>query len=184
MTGLLLVLLLVLLAGVVGAVALARSSKRQYARQNDVVPGVRSSAPASWAGAHTAEAKLHRRLRDAVRSLYQHPRADDPSFASLRSALEQQALAVDERLVAASALPDAVRDEPLARAAGEVAAVEGAAASLSEVMLTDAVAGTGALDDVTERLRLLAEARAELEDATPPRPAEADGHEPGTASSA
>ncbi len=34
--------------------------------QGQIVPGAASTAPASWAGAHTPEAKLHRRLGDAV----------------------------------------------------------------------------------------------------------------------
>lgn len=164
-------LLVVLLAVAAGAVALALSGKRSYRAANEVVPGAATKAPPSWAGAHTPEARLHRRLRDAVRALHAHPRAGEASFASLRGALEQQALAVDERLIAAAALPERLRGEAVAGVEEEVAAVEAAAASLSEVML-DAPAGaaTAALDDVREHLRLLAEAREEVElvDSSPP----------------
>ena len=47
-----------------------------------------------------------------------------------RVSLEQHALAVDERLVAVAALPERVRDEPLAGVSAAVDAVEAAVASL------------------------------------------------------
>ena len=44
------------------AVALTVRSKRDFDHANEVVPGVRSPAPASWAGAHSTEAKMHCRM--------------------------------------------------------------------------------------------------------------------------
>ena len=132
MSTVLVVLLLVLVAAVVAATAVLRSGKRQYAQANEVVPGAASRAPAEWAGAHTPEARLHRRLRDAVAGLRANPALEDAWALEARVTLEQQALAVDDRLVAVAALPARVRAEPLAAVSSAVDAVEAAVAALAD----------------------------------------------------
>ena len=130
MTGVLVFVGLVILAAIVAATVVVRSGKRQYAEANEVVPGTATTAPAEWAGAHTPEARLHRRLRDAVAALRANPALEDGYRMDARVSLEQHALAVDERLIAVAALPERVRAEPLAGVRAAVEAVEAAVASL------------------------------------------------------
>ncbi|HET7722060.1 MAG TPA: hypothetical protein VFK43_18960, partial [Acidimicrobiales bacterium] len=89
-----------------------------------------TKAPAEWAGAHTPEARLHRRLRDAMAAVRANPAMEDAFMMDARVSLEQQALAVDERLIAVAALPEGVRNEPLSSVAAAVDAVEAAVAAL------------------------------------------------------
>ena len=130
MRGVIVFLVLVVLAAVVAATVVVRSGKRNYAKANEVVPGTATQAPAEWAGAHSPEARLHRRLRDAVEALRANPAMEDAWRMDARVSLEQHALTVDERLVAVAALPERVRVEPMASVAAAVEAVEAAAASL------------------------------------------------------
>ena len=126
----LVVLLLFVVSAVVAATLVVRSQKRKFAEANVVVPGTTTKAPAEWAGAHTPEARLHRRLRDAVAAVRANPAMEDAFRMDARVSLEQQALAVDERLIAVAALPERVRAEPLASVAAAVDAVEAAVAAL------------------------------------------------------
>jgi hypothetical protein len=114
-----------------GAGAVVISTRRRFAAANQIVPGTATRAPAAWAGAHTPEARLHRRLRDAVAALRANPALEDAWALESRVSLEQHALAVDERLVAVAALPAGVRAAPLAGVAAAVDALEGAVASLA-----------------------------------------------------
>ena len=152
MTGVLVFLALVVVAAVVAATVVVRSGKRSFAKANEVVPGTATQAPAQWAGAHTPEARLHRRLRDAVGALRANPAMEDAYRMEARVSLEQHALAVDERLVAVAALPERVRVEPMASVAAAVDAVEAAVAAL--------VAPTG---DAGDARRGLDQAMAEVE---------------------
>ncbi len=124
------VLVLFVAAAATAAAVVVRNGRRQYAAANQVVPGTATSAPAEWAGAHTPEARMHRRLRDAVEAVRANPAMADAWALDARVTLEQQALAVDERLIAVAALPERVRAEPLAAVASAVDAVEVAVASL------------------------------------------------------
>lgn len=157
----LLVVLLVIAGVVAGGVALARSSRDKYHSANEVVPGTPTRAPKEWAGAHTAEARLHRRLRDAVAALRANPALDDLAFHEARMMVEQEALAVDDRLVAVAALPPQRRNERLQPVAEAVEAIESVVAEMVDV--STATADTSAaLDAVRTRLELVAQARAEL----------------------
>ena len=124
------VLALFVVAAVVAASAVVRTNKRKFAADNQVVAGQATTAPAEWAGAHTPEARLHRRLRDAVEALRANPAMEDAFMMDARVALEQQALTVDERLVAVAALPERLRAQPLMSVSDAVDAVEAAVASL------------------------------------------------------
>jgi hypothetical protein len=128
-----LVLVLFVISAVVAATVVVRNQKRTFAEANEVVPGTASKAPAEWAGAHTPEARLHRRLRDAVEALRANPTMEDAFMMDARVSLEQQALAVDERLIAVAALPERVRAEPLASVAAAVDALESAVAAVVTV---------------------------------------------------
>jgi hypothetical protein len=124
------VLLLFVVSAAVAATVVVRTQKRKFAEANVIVPGTTTKAPAEWAGAHTPEARLHRRLRDAVAAVRANPAMEDAFMMDARVSLEQQALAVDERLIAVAALPEGVRSEPLASVAAAVDAVEAAVAAL------------------------------------------------------
>ena len=54
-----------MLAAVGVAAALAVSAGRRLAKAHQAVPEVATPAGAGWAGAHSPEARLHRRLGDA-----------------------------------------------------------------------------------------------------------------------
>ncbi len=153
---LLLLLLLVVVSAVVAAIVVARNGKRRFAADNQVLPGTATTAPAEWAGAHTAEARLHRRLRDAMAALRANPAMEDAWMLEARVALEQHALAVDERLIAVAALPERLRAEPLGTVAAAVDAVEGAVASF----VTGPAQRDGldrAMTEVADRVALLQE---------------------------
>ena len=131
MTSVIVLVLLCLCAAVVAGSLVVRSGKRKSAQANEVVPGRATRAPAEWAGAHTPEARLHRRLRDAVAALRANPALEDAWMLDARVSLEEQAVAVDERLIAVAALPERVRVEPLAGVGAAVDAVEAAVATLA-----------------------------------------------------
>lgn len=158
--------LLAALVAVVGfGVALTVRSRREFSDANEIVPGVPSSAPASWAGSHSPEARLHRRLRDAVRSARANPKLAELGLADATRQIEADALAIDDRLVAAAGLPDRHRADAVAAFEKPVAALEDAAAALVQSVT---VADSKELleqhvSDADIKLHALAEARAEVE---------------------
>lgn len=136
---------------VVVGTAASRLQQKKSAAANQVVPGMPTRAPASWATATTPEAALHRRLRNAVEGL----RAV-PGFNDARAALAVQAVTVDDALVAAAALPGRVRDQPLADVESAVEAIERAVAALATNPADDARDDLDrALADVTARVEAL-----------------------------
>ncbi len=156
---LLIVLLGVLLVGggIAFAVALARRSADRYAEQNEVLPGVSSRAPAAWAGAHSPEALLHRRIGEAVRGLRAQSELghEDVGQLELRVELEQHALAVDERLVAAAAMaPGPHRQRALAELEVSVVAIEQAAGDLARsIGRAGASSDVMGLEDLAARIK-------------------------------
>lgn len=159
--------LVVVVAAVAGALVLGLRSKQEFDDANVVVAGVDTGAPAAWAGAHSPEALLHRRLRDAVRAL----RANADLSGSLTEALvrlEGEAVAIDRRLVAAAALPSSVQAEPMARVEAAVVALEQAAADAALAgQLTDESVIGETTEAITDRLNAVAEARAALDEIAP-----------------
>ena len=152
---------LLLVAGVVaGAVALARRSQAQFAAANELVPGTPSAAPASWAGAHSPQALLHRRLVAALRGLRTAEAASggslDAGGIDLRVQLELRADDLDRRLVAASVLPPTTREQALAVLSTAVRTVEDVAGALGQRL---AVGGASpdapALETLGQQLRAL-----------------------------
>lgn len=147
------------------AVMLAVRSKQEFAEQNQVVPGQPSPAPASWAGAHSREARLHRRLGEAVRGARQNPRFVELGLAPQLRAIEAEAMAIDERLVAAAALPTAHRDASIDPLEKHVVDLEAAIAELvTSISVADSKKQLEASVSAADiRLQALAEARAEVE---------------------
>lgn len=165
--GLLIGALLVAAFGAVVAfgVMLAVRSKQEFAEQNEVVPGRPSPAPASWAGAHSREARLHRRLGDAVKGARQNPRFVELGLAPQMNAIEAEALAIDERLVAAAGLPTAHRDAAIDSLEQHVVDLELAISELvTSISVSDSKAQLEtAVSAADIKLQALAEARAEVE---------------------
>jgi len=153
--------LLFVVLGTVAYVALRNA--QDFSDANEVVPGVRTNAPKAWAGAHSPEARLHRRLRDAMTALRANRALDEPALVEVREAIQCEALAIDDRLVAAAALPKGVRDEPLRHVAQAVDAVEQAVAEVVIHRGPGAGDTAHALDAVRTRLAMVEAARAELE---------------------
>lgn len=120
------VIALAVLAGcaVTGLAALGRGQRRALDRANRVVAGEPTRAPRSWAVSHSAEAVLHRRLRDAMRALSGITAWDTVASAMLRMDLEQTAHALDDHLVAISRLPPAAKAELIGSASHTVEQVE------------------------------------------------------------
>lgn len=136
---------------VVVGTAVSRLQQKKSAAANQVVPGMPTRAPASWATATTPEAALHRRLREAVGGLRAVSGFDDA-----RAALAVQAVTVDDALVVAAALPGRVRDKPLADVEAALEAIERAVAALAGNPPDDARADLDrALAEVTARVEAL-----------------------------
>lgn len=152
--------LLIVVVGTIAYVALRNA--QDFSDANEVVPGVPTRAPKAWAGAHSVEARLHRRLRDSMTALRANPALDDPALVDVREALQREALAIDDQLVAAAALPARVRDDPLRQVATAVESVEGAVAEVVLLRGPERESSQVAIDQVRTRLALVEEARAEL----------------------
>jgi hypothetical protein len=186
MIGLVLLLALVVaVAGAVGAVALAMRSRRQFVAANELIPGRPTRAPASWAGSHDPEAVLHRRLRDAMAALRANQAFDhDGGLLDVRVELEEQALAIDDELVAVAALPRLHRHEPLRKVTEAVNSIETAVAELASRAVTES---GPRLEDVLRRIRerttLVDEIRAELDQLPDAGTDPATGGIPGSSTS-
>jgi len=146
------VIVVVVLVGAIGfAVALAGRGRRRANEALGLSPALAANVPPAWAGAHSVEAKLHRRLAATATSLSNLPMGDAPDIEK-RVAIEQQIRQLDEQLVAAAAVPGARKAELLADLEPLVASVEGAVA--------DNAAGRLELDH-------LKRTQAELDDGEP-----------------
>jgi hypothetical protein len=166
------VILVVLAIAAAAAIALGAARVRRSAvHANEVVPGTPTRAPIGWAGAHTPEALLHRRLRtvvDAARA------QGEPGSDAVREAVERGALEIDERLIAAAALPEPQRADAIASITPSVAALENAVSGGKAVGRAGPGAPAeleGAMQDVQNRLDAIAQARAEVDQLDVTRPA-------------
>ena len=167
-----LALILVAVAAGVAATAIALAVGRAARRGTQVVPGHDSPAPPGWARGHTPEARLHRRLRDAVAALRTLPDAGGPS-AAVWADLDRYALTLDQVLVSVSALPDGVREPALARCTADVEAIEAAAGRLAEQAAVGSLRGVDIATALGEQVDHLTSARAEvdaIESGDPPLP--------------
>ncbi|MFI1917674.1 hypothetical protein [Nocardia sp. NPDC020380] len=161
----LVLLLLIVIAAVVAAVMVVSSKQKQsVSAANEVVPGTPTRAPASWAGSHDPEPRLHRRLRDAMTTLRTANALDDGTTIVLRAELEQAALAWDDRLVAIAALPAPHRERQREAAAQAVQSIEDGVAQYVSASTTSATAELQAgLSSVRTQLDIQAQIRKSLE---------------------
>jgi hypothetical protein len=123
-------LALALIAGLtVAAVAVVgHYQQRAITRANQLIPGRPTHAPRSWALSHDPEARLHRRLRDAMTALNAANSFDAGSALLLRADLEQTALVLDDHLVAVAQLAPVHKDELLQTITTTVETIESAVA--------------------------------------------------------
>lgn len=167
MSGLIVTLLVVAVAvAAVGGAAVAlgaRRVKQNTLRSQEIAPGQPSAAPLGWAGAHTPEAKLHRRLGDAMSGLRKATESDSLVTANVE-VVEREALKIEGQLVAASHLAPRLKGPAIDELSVAVDQIENVSAQLiqrsAELSAGDVKAQ---LDELTERLQLLDEARAELD---------------------
>ncbi|OBK23929.1 hypothetical protein [Mycobacterium asiaticum] len=124
------ILALVVILGLTVAIVamVGRSQKRALNRDNQVMPGRLTRAPQSWAVSHEPEARLHRRLRDAMTALRAADSIDNGSTIVLRADLEQTALDLDDHLVAVAQLSSVHKSELLKTIAATVQCIEAAVA--------------------------------------------------------
>ena len=125
------------------------------------------NCPASWAGAHSREARLHRRLGDAVKGAHENPRFVELGLAPQMAQIDAQAMAIDERLVAAANLPASHKDAAIDAIEAHVVELEATIADLvTGITVTDSRQQLEqAVSDADIRLQALAEARAIVEQA-------------------
>lgn len=132
----LVILLVILAAGVTFAVMLSRRSKAQLAANLAPAPGLAGGAPAEWAGQHTPEAKMYRRLSELARSLEALPLGDAPAIER-KVGLQQQIQEYDRLLIAVAAAPESARRDAVTTLQPKVDAVEAEIGKLA----TDPLAG-------------------------------------------
>jgi hypothetical protein len=125
------VIIVIVLLGAVGfAVALAGKGKRRAKEALGLSPALAKDVPREWAGAHSPEARMHRRLAAAAKSLSGQPMGDAVEIEK-RVTVEQQILQLDEQLVAAAAVPGPKKTQLLAEIEPLVAAVESTVADVA-----------------------------------------------------
>ncbi len=148
---------------VIGTLAyIVMRTGQDFSDANQVIPGVATKAPKEWAGAHSPEARLHRRLRDAMEAVRVNADLDQLSLVEVRSSLEEQALATDDKLIAAAVLPKGYREPQIDAIAETVGQIEEVVASLVELRGPGVIDVEREIESVRTRVRLIAEARAEL----------------------
>ncbi|MQY31474.1 hypothetical protein [Nocardia aurantia] len=161
---LILLALVVIVGGVIAVLAVVTAGQRRsMAEENEVIPGTPTRAPTAWARSHDVEAKLHRRLRDAMTALHAVAAYDTAASLSMRSGLEQSALAVDHHLVAVAALPRPHRERQLPEVTLAVETIEAGVADYTtattkpdlSALEADLTAVQSRLDAVTQIRRTL-----------------------------
>lgn len=144
-----------------GAVAIGRNSKKSL----ELVPGTPSGAPAHWFGSHEPEAKLFRRLQEAVKGLHAMGQANPQALETVIS-VEHQAQRLEDQLVAASHIADRLKPQVIAQLDSAVAQIEEIAASV--IGRESGMVNSGVkkeLDALAERLDVLDRARIEVDEA-------------------
>lgn len=118
----LVVVVLAVLAATGFAVALVRNSRRQ--QQAEAAMPFPSRAPLSWSGSHVPEARLHRRIRKALRAFEQPAGVLTAAQLDEQVRLTVSAQEIDDRLVAIAALPESEKAPALESATADVSELE------------------------------------------------------------
>jgi hypothetical protein len=172
MTGIIVTLLIIAVAAAAAggaAIAIgAQRVKQNTQRGQQISPGTPSAVPLGWAGAHTPEAKLHRRLGQAMSGL-RAATEDDVLVMANVEVVEREALKIEQQLVGASRMADRLKGPTIAQLGAAVDQIENVSAQLiqrsSELSAGDVQTQ---LAELSERLELLDQARAELDQGPTP----------------
>ncbi|HTQ21811.1 hypothetical protein [Mycobacterium sp.] len=164
------ILVLALIVGfAVGVVAIVNhNQQRALSRDSQLVAGRPTRAPRSWAVSHEPEARLHRRLRDAMSALQAANALDTGSTLMLRADLEQTALNLDDHLVAVSQLAPAHKEALLGAITTTVESIEGAVARYTAATT---MPDTTALESDLATVHLRLDTVSQLQRGLPPQPA-------------
>lgn len=131
-TAIVVVVLLACVAAAVGVFLMTRRIRDSAVRSNEIIPGQPTNAPAAWAGSHDPEARLHRRIRDALALLRADPKLEyDGERIDTRVRIELAATDLDNWLIAVAKTPPRLRETALAHADSAVTELENVAAALS-----------------------------------------------------
>lgn len=146
-------------------VAGALAVKRANNKKNQVVAGISTGAPSNWTGSHKPEAKLHRRLRDAVAALAASA-GDDVAMQPLRQQIEADAAALDQQLVATAHLSSPHKEQALGDLSEAVEKLE----EIASEAVRRGIRNSGRsvedqLDDLSVRLESMRLARHEVDEA-------------------
>ncbi|HMS76387.1 hypothetical protein [Gordonia sp. (in: high G+C Gram-positive bacteria)] len=147
-------MIIAVLLVIVGAVAVAaalilmlrKSSRTQLQQSAQLYPGKMIEAPDGWALGHSPEARLFRRIRDAVTPLH-NATGTDISLIDGRVQIELTVDDVAQRLVTLSTVDRAVAQPVLDRAEWWVAALE----SVSGKLILGRRLEVGELEQVTKQ---------------------------------
>ena len=164
--GLAIVALIVIAGLTVATVAIVLHQQHALDRANRVVPERLTRAPRSWARSHDPEARLHRRLRDAITALRTVNSVDTGTSMVLRADLEQTALDTDDQLVVASKLPPAHKAELLKVITTTVESIEAGVSHYATAATTPNIA---ALEADLAAMRRQIDAAATLQQQLGPR---------------
>ena len=161
-------LLIIAIGGLVavvatGGTALAVRARRERDAVLELVPGVSSRVPTGWAGAHSPEARAFRRLGDAVRAGRSAPGLSLGAMSEQRHAMEDEALRLEARLLAAASVPGERRSAAIAEVVELVSQYESMVTDLVLAVGESPVALDGLAAEATVRLEALREARLEVE---------------------
>lgn len=120
----------VVASGALFAVALARRSKNQLAVGAEPLPGMPTGAPLEWAGQHTPEAKMHRRLVGLAQTVAALPLGDAAAIER-QVAVQHKIQELDRRLISFAVAPEPARREAVDGLEPEVAAAEAEVGTLA-----------------------------------------------------
>ena len=166
--GILFVAVAIAVAGGAALVVGAQRVKQNARRGQQIAPGTPSAVPLGWAGAHTPEAKLHRRLGQAMSGL-RAVTDGDPLVTANVQVVEREALKIEQKLVAASMMAERLKGPAINELGTAVDQIEDVSAQLiqrsAELSSGDVQAQLG---ELSERLDLLDQARAELDEGPTP----------------
>lgn len=166
--GILVIAVVVVVGGAAALVLGAQRVKQNARKGQEISPGTASAVPLGWAGAHTPEAKLHRRLGKAMSGL-RAATEDDALVGANVIVVEREALKIEQQLVAASMMAERLKGPAIAELSTAVDQIENVSAQLiqrsAELSSGDVQAQ---LSELSERLDLLDQARAELDQGPTP----------------
>jgi hypothetical protein len=126
------IVIVVCVAAAAGVFVMTRRIRDSALQSNEIVPGQKTDAPAAWAGSHDPEARLHRRIRDALTLLRSDPKLDhDGIRIDTRVRIEFAATDLDNRLIAIAKAPPRLKEGALTDADAAVTDLENLAADLA-----------------------------------------------------